>query len=376
MEAVQNALDDERIVRMHTSSPLYYAGFEVGSGFSGLKILPADGLSLAQDLATLPSFLAYGDVPTLLSGSDPDASLAQALQNEEYVLTWQGQTYFLGQLLEHGMHSYNAFNDERRYWSEHAQVLLLCLACMLIPERCFELRVVTALPVSLYDRIRRQKVRQALTQHYHCTFNGRVRDVRVTCGYVAMEGQGILIHCGDESSQQAVIDGGERTFDVVAADGQRLLLRFCKGAQVGAGQLVEDLQQLGLQYRRKLSIEKAHALLRAYAHHSSYPRIATGTGCIPDDEITTVIEGSIQRLEGPLSSFLVGTWNVEGVPAGTQFETIYLGGGGAYYFEEVIRQALEDCHIVRVPDPEHANICGYAELAASLDEDRWEWNHA
>jgi hypothetical protein len=27
---------------------------------------------------------------------------------------------------------------------------------------------------------------------------------------------------------------------------------------------------------------------------------------------------------------------------------------------------------VTVPDPEYANICGYAELAASLDEERWE----
>jgi hypothetical protein len=29
---------------------------------------------------------------------------------------------------------------------------------------------------------------------------------------------------------------------------------------------------------------------------------------------------------------------------------------------------------VTVPDPEYANICGYAELAASLDEERWEGN--
>ncbi len=359
---------------MQTVFPIYYAGFEVGSGFSGLKLLPADGLTLAQDLVTLPSFLADGDITTLLKSSDPEAKLADVLQQEEYVLTWQDRTYFLGHLLEHGTHSTNAFSDERRYWSEHAQVLLLCLACILIPERCFELRLVTALPVSLYDRTRRQQVRQALSQHYHFSFNGRPREVRVQCGYVAMEGQGILIHCGNENSKQAVIDLGERTADVVAANGQRLLAHFCKGEQFGVGQLVEDLQQLGQQYRRKLSVEKAHALLTAYAHHHSYPHITTGTGFVPDEEITAIIEGSIGRLARPLSSFLMGTWNIEGVPAGTQFETIYLGGGGAYYFEEVIRQTLQDCHIMTVPEPEYANICGYAELAASLDEDRWEVN--
>ena len=359
---------------MQTISPIYYAGFEVGSGFSGLKLLPADGLALAQDLVTLPSFLADGDIMTLLKSSDPEAKLADVLQQEEYVLTWQDHTYFLGRLVEHGTHSTNAFSDERRYWSEHAQVLLLCLACILIPERCFELRLVTALPVSLYDRIRRQQVRQALSRHYRFTFNGHRREVQVTCGYVAMEGQGTLIHCGDTCSSQAVIDVGERTTDLVAANGQRLLAHFCKGEQFGVGQLVEDLQQLGQQYRRKVSVEKAHALLTAYVHHCPFPRIPTGTGSIPEDEIAGDIKRSMGRVARPLSSFVVGTWNVEGAPAGTQFETIYLGGGGAYYFEEVIRQALQDCHIVTVPDAEYANICGYAELAASLDEDRWKEN--
>jgi hypothetical protein len=372
LDSFQTPMDHERVFLMDTAFPIYYAGFEVGSGFSGLKIIPADGLPLAQDLATLPSFIADGDITSLLGGSDPETSLADALQSEDYVISFEERTYFLGHLLEHGTHSHNAFNDERRYWSLHAQVLLLCLACILIPERCFELRLVTALPISLYDRVRRQQVRQALSGHYRFSFNGRTREVQVKCGYVAMEGQGILIHCGDESSQQAVIDVGERTADLVAANGQRLLVRSCKGEQFGVGQLVEDVQHLAQQYRRKLSVQKAHTLLTAYAHHRSYPCIATGAGSIPDEEITAVIEGSIERLTRPLSSFLVGTWNVEGAPAGTQFETIYLGGGGAYYFEEVVRLALSDCHIVTVPDPEHANICGYAELAASLDEDRWE----
>ncbi|GER88996.1 hypothetical protein KDW_31580 [Dictyobacter vulcani] len=58
--------------------------------------------------------------------------------------------------------------------------------CILIPERCFELRLVTALPVSLYDRERRQQVRHTLSQIYHCTFNGREREIIVRCGYVAL----------------------------------------------------------------------------------------------------------------------------------------------------------------------------------------------
>ena len=96
------------------------------------------------------------------------------------------------------------------------------------------------------------------------------------------------------------------------------------------------------------------------------------TGHIPDEEVTETIQQAIGRLARPLSSLLSGTWNVEGAAAGSQFETIFLGGGGAHYFEEIVRSALPDAHVVVVPDPEEANICGYAELAASLDDERWE----
>ncbi len=354
----------------NTFPPIYYAGFEVGSGISGLTVFPADGLLLPQDLVTLPSFIADGETSMLLTGSDLNARLSDVLRPDEYVLTWQDRTYFLHRLIEQGTHIDNAFNDERRYWSEHAQILLLCLACILIPERRFELRLVTALPVSLYTRERRQKVRNALSQRYHFTFNGREREVLVRCGYVAMEGQGILIHCGDEESKQAVIDIGERTTDLVAAQGQRLISRLCKGEQLGVGQHVEGLQQLASQHRRVLSVEQAHTLLNAYAHHLPYPRVLAGH--LPGDEITTAIQQSIQRLTRPLSSFLAGTWNVEHAPAGSQFDTIYLGGGGAYYFEEIVRSALSECQVVTVSDPQDANIRGYAELAISLDEARWE----
>lgn len=354
----------------HTS--VYYAGFEVGSGISGLTVFPADGVTLDQDLVTLPSFIADGDIAMLLKGSDPDAAFSDALRQDEYALVWQNHTYFLGNLLTHGNHLDNAFNDERRYWSEHAQVLLLCLACILIPERRFELRLVTALPVSLYDRERRLQVRRSLSQIYRFTFNGREREVIVKCGYVAMEGQGILIHCGDDHSEQAVIDIGERTTDLIAASGQRLIGRLCKGEQFGVGHLVEELRQFVHRHRRTLSVEKAHAILKAYVHHLAYPRITTATGPLSDEEITRTIEHAIQRIARPLSSHLSGTWNVEDAPAGSQFDTIYLGGGGAYYFEPVVRSTLLDCHIVTVPDPQDANIRGYAELAVSLDEERWE----
>ena len=308
----------------------------------------------------------------LFKGCDPDARLWEMLQRDDCVLTWQDHTYFLGDLVAHGTHLDNAFNDQSRYWSEHAQILLLCLAGMLIPEPCFELRLVTALPVSLCDGERRERVRGSLSQQYHFSLNGSAREVVVKCGYVAMEGQGILIHCGDDHREQAVIDIGERTTNLVAASGQWLIGRLCKSEQVGVGNLVEALQGLYKDSYRSLSVKQAHALLQAYAHHLPYPKIRTALGPLPDRVITSTIERAIQSLTRPLASYLSGTWNAEDAPAGSQFDVIYLGGGGAYYFEDVVRAALPNCHIVTIPHPQEANLRGYAKLAAEVDEERWQ----
>ena len=79
-----------------------------------------------------------------------------------------------------------------------------------------------------------------------------------------------------------------------------------------------------------------------------------------------------ERLARPLSSFLARTWNVEGTAPGSQFEKIYLGGGGAYYFQDVVCRTFPDTRIVTVPDSQLANLCGYLTLAASLPEACWK----
>ena len=357
-----------------TLSSIYYAGFEVSSSTSRLTICPPDGHPLAQDEAILPSLIADGDLATLFQGGDQETKLADVLQQDDYVFTWHNRTYFLGNLVAHGIPLVNAFHDEHRYWSEHTYILLLCLACTLIPEHSFELRLVTALPVSLYDRERRQRVKHALSQHAHFIFNGAEREVSVKCGYVAMEGQGTLIHCGYESGKQAVIDIGEDSTNLIVADGHRLIYRLCKGEPFGVRQLVENLQLFAYYHRSTLSVRKAHALLEAYMYRDPYPTITTATGNLSHREITTAIEQSIRRVFGPLYSFFVDTWMVECAPAGSPFNIIYLSGAGADYFEDMAFLALGHCQMEIVPNQLNANIYGYADLAIELDTDCWQVN--
>ena len=65
----QERLYNERTNFMYDSfPPIYYAGFEVGSGISGLKVLLANGLQFSLDLVTLPCFIADGNIAMLFKG--------------------------------------------------------------------------------------------------------------------------------------------------------------------------------------------------------------------------------------------------------------------------------------------------------------------
>src|SRR5258708_6083746 len=104
-----------------------------------------------------------------------------------------------------------------RYWSRHSLLLLLTLAATLIPERQFELRVVTALPVTLYrTKENRSQVKKALEGWYPFRFNGRDREIVIKVGAVVMEGMGALIQYGEEAGKPTVIDICEVTIVPVA----------------------------------------------------------------------------------------------------------------------------------------------------------------
>ena len=355
---------------------IYYGGYDPGSGMASLKLIPADDVEMAQDLFTLPSAIADGNSADLLDRGDIDATLAQVLRPGEYMLSLQDADYYLGTLIEQGKNDTAALGADLRYWSIHSKVLLLALAAKLIPEKRFELRIVTALPVSLYTRDNRRKVRDALSGYYRYDFNGR-RDIEtyVKVGYVAYEGQGVLVHCGKKTDKQGVIDIGERTTDLIGATGQVINGKWCHGDEIGVGQLVDDLKILASKrYQRIISTDLAHDILKAYIHEKSLPRVSIDqTEEIPEAEMREVIGKSIKRLARTLTALVSGTWTTDGGKAASDFDEVFLAGGGAYYFEQIVRDLIT--HVTFVPGPQDANVRGYADLATGLEDakpDIWE----
>ena len=184
------------------------------------------------------------------------------------------------------------------------------------------------------------------------------------------EGQGVLFHCGDNEDEQAILDIGERTVDLIVAEGQKVLISHCSGLEWGVGQIVNELVAFGKT--RGIGLEKkAHALLRSYAQGDPLP-IVHG---LESREIASEIARSIRKAGRTLQNFIRQHLASDGESVAASYARVYIGGGGAYYFEEIIRECIDPHKVKVVKNPEIANALGYADIAASLHRKKatiWE----
>jgi hypothetical protein len=357
----------------------YYAGFEIGSGNATLKLIPLDeSLEMKEDLMYLPASFADGDIKKLINtrGNGEQTPLSTVIyrDEQEHAITFrkgngEEYTFFLDGLMDAGTNKRSTAGDQKRYYSPQAQAFLLTMAADMIEQRSFELRLVTALPVKLFQNTEnRRRVKECLEGYYRFMHNGVERECIVKVGTVIMEGQGVLIHDGDSELMQGVIDLGFRTLDLVGARGQRLLPPLCDGAEFGIGQIVDDLVQLAADNDAHLSIEDAQAVLYAWAHNDPLPEVNNGDGdAIPESVVRATIVEAKDRLWSSIASFISTTWNQEAAKAGSQFKKILLGGGGPYYYKAEFQQLLGK-KAAQVEESEYSNVQGYADLASGLED--------
>ncbi len=361
-----------RFSTARSASAVYYAGYDPGSRIATLYLCAQDHLDELLLALSVPSIVGDGSVADLVNirtTTDPNAQLSSLLKKHEFVLEYEGQEYYVGKLAEQeGKNPTAAHGVSNRYWSRHCLLLLLTLAADLIPERQFELRVVTALPVTLYrTKENRTLVKKALEGWYPFRFNGCEREVVVKVGAVVMEGMGALIQHGEETGKQAVIDIGERTIDLVAADGQTPLSNLCDGDILGVGQVADELiREIKQRYKRILSSIEAHEQLHAHVNGKPLPRLSANQQPIPADEIRCIIDKAIARVGRAINLYIAQKWNQEGGTVASNFSPVLLIGGGAHYFEPTVRTLIP--LVDRPDDPEDANPKGYLDLALSLED--------
>jgi plasmid segregation protein ParM len=374
--------------------PTYAFGFDFGNAETGATLFHAED-DHARSL-TLPSATAPGRLADLLrtraglglNNLSANSNAAEgrpaplALTSQEYVLEYEGNEWFVGQLaLTQARDASTARGDISRYWSRRALHLLLVASAALLPPSLaeYELAVVTGLPVETFNAQTRKKVRAALEGTHTFTFNGRSRIAHVQVVSVIMEGAGALIaHGSTLPITQGCIDVGGRTTDLFVASGQQPILPLCQGKPLGVESVADLLsQRFEDRYGRPLKLAELRSILRTYVQQQSpstfaaerlpqsEPNLYASGKAVPFEEIASWCQVLFDEAGAEIAAFVGAAWNSSETGAvGADIGQVLLVGGGAYYVAAPLKARIP--HLVVPPRPELANATGYGALAHQL----------
>lgn len=369
MKAVKQV--QEQPLSIVKSSDATYGGYDPGSGKTTLCIETGD----TTKRFTIPSTIATGKLAKIAGRSKQiGAEPASLLDDDEIAIEFDGVEYYVGRLAEEeGENPSNAINDPRRYSGPHSQLLLFATASKLIQDDVFEIRIVTALPASLFNEENRLQVQQSLSRTFNYKFNGKRKKITVVVGAVVVEGAGGLALYGDTESNTLVIDYGFRTTDILPARGQKSIVNKCAGIQIGVGQVVQDLIDAVLSHKeyggRRLTINQASQILYCYANNEPLPIIKSNRRDIPVETLRGIIYESIRTRGQQLNTQIAQALNVEGATLAAEYDIVIPIGGGAKYFRKILEEIIGDTEDVE--DPQYANPDGYLDIAISMKEKVW-----
>src|SRR5258708_39984669 len=86
-----------------SASAIYYAGYDPGSRIATLYLCAEDRPDELELSLSVPSIIGDGSVADLVNmraTTDPNASLSSLLKKHEYVIDYEGQAYYVGELAE------------------------------------------------------------------------------------------------------------------------------------------------------------------------------------------------------------------------------------------------------------------------------------
>ena len=301
-------------------------------------------------------------------------SLMTPFDPTEYVLKLGGNYSVHGQaaFTLHGATS--GLGDINRYWKQSLPHLLV-VACSVIPDDEFKLNIVTHLPVKSYGPQTVQAVQDSLTGDYSFELNGRSRRIVVEVLRVLMEGVGALVAYGDKSADadQAVIDWGYYSLDVIRAKGMNVLTQLCKNEAYGISLVADYVNEQAAQDYRGYQFSPAnlHRILLASTGipqadgYPQYPELVNGKHQFTNQELHKwVLDGRVELMElaGPFLSGALKSHEMGGVASNLN-RVLNVGGGGYHMFDPL--QQL----VPQVKRPEEAEIAdtqGFSLVAHNM----------
>ncbi len=250
----------------------------------------------------------------------------------------------------------------------------MVLAAALIKQPSFTLRVVTGLPITVWDMATTvPRVQQSLCGTHCFELNGHARVMTVGAVLVVMEGAGTLaVHGIADDVPQAVVDTGGRTTNLFWAQGQRPVLPRCAGFARGVGDVADLLAAWFLdQYGRTLTpIERRDILWSCVQRKPHRPIFVNGQPV----ELGSDIQRMIAQVGMEIRSQVSRIWrsSEQGKVAAEAARVLYVGGG-AYYFAPLLRESIPALLVPK--HPELANAEGYLALGLQLPERVWSRLH-
>jgi hypothetical protein len=346
---------------------IHTVGFDAGNSEATLTTAPESGRG---ESLTIPSFVGSGRLDALLRirGGIGDGKLAAG----EVALDHDGREVFVGELaLAQSPDAESARGDITRYWAGHTRRLLLALAGSAFKrQQTTQIRVVTGLPVSVWNKETVALVRQSLAGVHRYRWNGLERTLVVEGVMVVMEGAGALVaHGSAQDVPQGVIDVGGRTTDLFWAQGMKPMQDRCAGAPVGVEKAGDLLAQTFARSAggRALGPHEVRAVLRA-----------TGSGQAPpplyvDDkpaQLDGQVDAALRSVGEEIASFVARVWRTgEDGRVASDAARVLLIGGGAYYVRKPLKQLIP--HLEVPSKPELANAQGYLALGLQIPAEKW-----
>ncbi len=333
------------------------AALDMGSGITTIYLQPVKATTRERTergplfRLSFPSVVDTGEglLETIANGRNaPRDKPASALSPGEFVLRMQHSRYqhLVGSLADlEGVHPTDAKGDPDRYWGEHIKIVACTAIGAIVPDVSAQVRLNFCIPFTLYSPERKERAIANLDGLYSYHLNEVYHQVDLRVGTVVPEGFAAITRYGSPTGNNASIDVGDRTTEIIFAKGFKLVSRDSEGRTYGVRQVIEHIiAEINTHYGRGLEVEEVRVLLKAYTAGVRLPRlkVAKGTpdGYLDGDALHEIITRKVTTMARALATFVRAALNKEGAEVGSNLDTATIYGGGGYLFYGPLKNGI------------------------------------
>ena len=348
------------------------AGFDGGNTDSCFSTLDAYGRELT---IVIPSAIveAFGEKLELFRSAVHGDQTNTDPYKQDIQVGYLGINYYVGYLaLKQSKRSSTKKGDETRYHSVEQLIRLLATSGLAITDQCYELQLVTTVPVGYFTKELRRRVKDTFEGIFTFTLNGVERQATITVRKVMVEGPPALVLYGGQSagSRRLIIDGGGHTTDLTLLDGNDPITDQCKGIDLGVENIGDYLADtLREKHNRKLSLRERSDILRAYASRNSnepvpVPPLFCGTYQLSSAEIHSIVAAGCQKVANATLTEARTLWGVVNDVVAGDVQYQYHIGGSALFYNDLLKAKMPLLN--PVTNASAANARGSARIAKAL----------